>query len=930
MGRNKMKTKRHLNESVKQAISLNEKMFGKGRIIESDASKLPAGILCRVRYPICIIDKKNRNSRIYRKPVWEGVMKNPDVLEKLEHRNLFGNQEHPIESQLKLNKDDTSHIISKIIIEDKEHMVYADFDVLPTEAGRFINVLLEAGCDVGVSTRAEGELEEKIEEASGEKYYDVVPDAYNFITVDFTADPSTVGTFPIEVQKNVLNHVKSSYESHRINGNVACALLGGIKTKEAVALMESIKKVRVFETGEMSSGNIAQGGEDYEWAKAIEDDVKKLVAAVKGKKVEFLGMQPFDKYQGPYAEVKIDGKLTKFWDAGVAGETVLYMTPEDWVGTWETLANAISGDEAALRQVKHDAKKAAGEPVPDDFDPRQKEFPFAQECKERIMKIKEKEDVGKTTVLDKGPKDDPKAKSDKTPNADAQKKDLETDKDGSQKKDVVKVGEPQDKVTILDAKEDKEAEIARETEAMNKYKKHYADLKGDEKTDVDASVQNMMRESLTDLELFGLISVQEEMEKDSAFVAEMQKMNEVTPPGWEKTVKKMKKHEDIKSPYAMAWYMKKKGFKPTESKVREIKMVARGLLVGNDKEWKEIEDEFVKQGFSKPKLIGSFKTLPGQGGKGGRNDVVIDLKDKDIPKMAVHSFHLGGLFSWAEDYIDNSKDIIPDEGMKLLESKVNIEENFDEMVEFFKEEFKKIKPEKQKRIRNILSETIAPSDVQKGIRDLKVSLAIAEARLEKLIEIHEELRAKYVKDALEYTGSIKKLEEERFTLADRVVEKVKEKFETAAKTEIKKIQNALQKEIKETKDSISGIKAEHEQKIAVLTEGQKVAVDEAIAKKDEEIKILQEAHTKELLKKYFETKVSVTGLAEFLPKNALTLVERCVSEGDIDKLIDKLREEVRLGLSNPVISKVEVASAVTPAIKAITDRVQSIMEKCNP
>lgn len=37
--------------------------------------------------------------------------------------------------------------------------------------------------------------------------------------------------------------------------------------------------------------------------------------------------------------------------------------------------------------------------------------------------------------------------------------------------------------------------------------------------------------------------------------------DEVAPPGWSGTVKAMKKHKNIDNPFALAWYMKKKGYK---------------------------------------------------------------------------------------------------------------------------------------------------------------------------------------------------------------------------------------------------------------------------------------------------------------------------------------------------------------------------------
>lgn len=39
-------------------------------------------------------------------------------------------------------------------------------------------------------------------------------------------------------------------------------------------------------------------------------------------------------------------------------------------------------------------------------------------------------------------------------------------------------------------------------------------------------------------------------------------LEEKAPPGWEKTVKAMKKDKSISNPWALAWSMKNKGFKP--------------------------------------------------------------------------------------------------------------------------------------------------------------------------------------------------------------------------------------------------------------------------------------------------------------------------------------------------------------------------------
>lgn len=36
----------------------------------------------------------------------------------------------------------------------------------------------------------------------------------------------------------------------------------------------------------------------------------------------------------------------------------------------------------------------------------------------------------------------------------------------------------------------------------------------------------------------------------------------VAPPGWERSIKRMKKHNDIDNPWALAWWMRRNGAKP--------------------------------------------------------------------------------------------------------------------------------------------------------------------------------------------------------------------------------------------------------------------------------------------------------------------------------------------------------------------------------
>ena len=69
--------------------------------------------------------------------------------------------------------------------------------------------------------------------------------------------------------------------------------------------------------------------------------------------------------------------------------------------------------------------------------------------------------------------------------------------------------------------------------------------------------------NMTPKEARNLISYDEDFVADT--LGELRSMeqsvSEVAPPGWEKTVKAMKKHDEIDNPFALAWSMKNKGYK---------------------------------------------------------------------------------------------------------------------------------------------------------------------------------------------------------------------------------------------------------------------------------------------------------------------------------------------------------------------------------
>ena len=84
------------------------------------------------------------------------------------------------------------------------------------------------------------------------------------------------------------------------------------------------------------------------------------------------------------------------------------------------------------------------------------------------------------------------------------------------------------------------------------------------------------------------------------------KLDEKAPPGFEGTVKAMKKHKEIDNPYALAWYMKNKGMKSHKEEFDD-----NGELITNMKSYKEFLqslDEVKMSDLPSRKVSGKYGT----------------------------------------------------------------------------------------------------------------------------------------------------------------------------------------------------------------------------------------------------------------------------------------------------------------------------------
>jgi hypothetical protein len=99
-------------------------------------------------------------------------------------------------------------------------------------------------------------------------------------------------------------------------------------------------------------------------------------------------------------------------------------------------------------------------------------------------------------------------------------------------------------------------------------------------------------------------------------------------------------------------------------KIRQ-KIVLADCVCNGDEDIAKIVNAFKEEGMDIV-YIDQFLTMPGQGGEGGRSDLMFAMSPECVLKAAVHSFHLQGLFVWADDYYANCSEIVPHEKRVLF------------------------------------------------------------------------------------------------------------------------------------------------------------------------------------------------------------------------------------------------------------------------
>jgi len=198
-----------------------------------------------------VLNGVSRNGRYYPKELWENALKDPEVIQMLNDKLMFGCIGHPENYTLDdlLAEGKVSHIVTDIRLGN-DGFGYATYEILDTPAGRILYTVLKAGSKLKVSTRAFGEFINEYKEIDGKKYQVINPKNFKLESIDFVIKPG-IASVDVSLVEKLEKENKEDIEKLKKSKITLCE--DGVCTIiEEVELYEKIKnqfneKIKTYE-----------------------------------------------------------------------------------------------------------------------------------------------------------------------------------------------------------------------------------------------------------------------------------------------------------------------------------------------------------------------------------------------------------------------------------------------------------------------------------------------------------------------------------------------------------------------------------------------------------------------------------------------------------------------------------------------------------
>lgn len=141
-------------------------------------------ILGRLKGVIADLKNPTRNGRKYSEELWENVFNDTIMQEKIKNRCCFGELGHPTD-RTEVDMEKIAICLAETPKRGEDGKLYGVFDILNTPNGRILKTLCDYGCNIGISSRGQGDLFTDID---GEEAVD--PNTYECECFDVVVVPA--------------------------------------------------------------------------------------------------------------------------------------------------------------------------------------------------------------------------------------------------------------------------------------------------------------------------------------------------------------------------------------------------------------------------------------------------------------------------------------------------------------------------------------------------------------------------------------------------------------------------------------------------------------------------------------------------------------------------------------------------------------------
>lgn len=171
--------------------------FDYKRLTEDEQNR--RGILGRLVGVIADFKNPTRNGRLYSEDVWDHVLEDEVFQEKIQNRCCLGELGHP-EDRDEVDIEKAAICLAEMPKKSNDGKLYGVFDILNTPCGKILKSLCDYGCNIGVSSRGNGDVEE---DYNGDQ--SVIPDTYMLECWDAVLTPSVKSARPKYVTESLEN-----------------------------------------------------------------------------------------------------------------------------------------------------------------------------------------------------------------------------------------------------------------------------------------------------------------------------------------------------------------------------------------------------------------------------------------------------------------------------------------------------------------------------------------------------------------------------------------------------------------------------------------------------------------------------------------------------------------------------------------------------